>query len=99
MVPFLVALSVALAATGAAIPLLRRAQVLDVPYARSTHREVLPRGGGLALLLGLIYVPPLARVFGLAPLEPIHWMILAAFAPALLLLEEARKAALSLRGK
>jgi len=52
----------------------------------------------IALLLILIYVPPVASVFGLAPLAPVHWIILAAFAPALLLLEEARKVALSLRG-
>jgi hypothetical protein len=39
-----------------------------------------------------LYVPPLAAVFGLAPLGPWHWWLLAAFGPLLLVLEEARKA-------
>jgi magnesium-transporting ATPase (P-type) len=46
----------------------------------------------LALLLLLIYVPTLARVFGLSPLGLEHWAMLAAFAPLVLLAEEARKA-------
>lgn len=40
-------------ATGAAIPVLRRARVIDVPNLRSSHRDVIPRGGGVAVLLGL----------------------------------------------
>jgi calcium-translocating P-type ATPase len=46
----------------------------------------------LLLLLALIYFPPLADVFGLAPLEAGHWLLLASFGPILLLLEETRKA-------
>ena len=53
---------------------------------------LLAIGAELALLLALIYVPPLAAVFGLAPLSATHWFLLAAFPPTLLLLEEARKA-------
>jgi magnesium-transporting ATPase (P-type) len=45
----------------------------------------------VALLLLLIYAPPLAYVFHLAPLQPAHWLLLAAFGPILLILEEARK--------
>ena len=46
----------------------------------------------LGLLLLLIYVPSLQTAFGLAPLSPIHWLLLLTFAPGLLLIEEARKA-------
>lgn len=45
----------------------------------------------LALLAALIYVPLLAGIFGLAPLGLAHWLFLAWFGPALLLLEELRK--------
>jgi magnesium-transporting ATPase (P-type) len=49
-------------------------------------------GVEIGLLLALIYLPPLAATFGLAPLQPVHWLVLAAFGPLLLLLEEGRKA-------
>jgi magnesium-transporting ATPase (P-type) len=47
----------------------------------------------IALLLLLIYAPPLQSVFGLAPLGIGHWLLLAAFGPLLLVCEEGRKAA------
>lgn len=46
----------------------------------------------VCLLLILIYVLPLRTMFGLAPLAPIHWLLLLAFGPLLLLFEEGRKA-------
>ena len=46
----------------------------------------------LGLLASLIYIPPLQKVFGLAPLGPVHWLLLLAFPPTLLILEEWRKA-------
>jgi magnesium-transporting ATPase (P-type) len=46
----------------------------------------------IALLLLLIYAPPLQSVFGLAPLGIEHWFLLAAFGPLLLICEEGRKA-------
>lgn len=45
----------------------------------------------VAMLAVLIYVPPLAKIFELAPLSLPHWLVLATFAPALLFAEEARK--------
>ena len=48
----------------------------------------------VALLLALIYSPPLAKAFHLAPLAPIHWLVLAGFGLLLLLGEELRKLAL-----
>jgi magnesium-transporting ATPase (P-type) len=45
----------------------------------------------VGLLLLLVYSPPLAAVFGLAPLGPWHWLALAVFGPIVLLLEETRK--------
>jgi hypothetical protein len=47
----------------------------------------------ILLLLTLIYVLPLRTMFGLAPLDPMHWLLLLTFGPLLLLLEECRKAA------
>jgi cation transport ATPase-like protein/AMP-binding enzyme len=46
----------------------------------------------ITLLAALMYVPPLAAVFELAPLGPWHWLLLATFGPLLLLLEQGRKA-------
>jgi Ca2+-transporting ATPase len=46
----------------------------------------------IALLLLLIYAPPLRSVFGLAPLGIDHWLLLAVFGPLLLVCEEGRKA-------
>ncbi|MBI2158152.1 MAG: cation-transporting P-type ATPase [Candidatus Rokubacteria bacterium] len=45
----------------------------------------------VAVLGALILLPPLAWVFGLAPLAFAEWWILLLFPPAVLLLEEARK--------
>jgi len=45
----------------------------------------------VALLAALILIPPLAGVFGLAPLAPGEWGPLLLFPPAMLLLEEGRK--------
>ncbi len=45
----------------------------------------------VAILLGLILLPPLRHVFGLAPLSFSEWGILLLFAPTILLLDEVRK--------
>jgi magnesium-transporting ATPase (P-type) len=45
----------------------------------------------IVVLLLLIATPPLARIFGLAPLAFREWTILLAFAPILLACEEIRK--------
>lgn len=60
----------------------------------TTNRALLAAIGiELALLALLVYAPPLASVFGLAPLALRHWLLLAAFVPVVLFLEEGRKAA------
>ncbi|MEX1230227.1 MAG: cation-transporting P-type ATPase [Planctomycetaceae bacterium] len=43
------------------------------------------------ILLVLVYIGPLAKVFGLAPLQPAHWGVLFWFGPVLLFAEEVRK--------
>ncbi|MBI5232810.1 MAG: cation-transporting P-type ATPase, partial [Deltaproteobacteria bacterium] len=43
------------------------------------------------ILLVLIYTPPLARLFGLAPLTINHWLFLGFFPISVLMAEEARK--------
>lgn len=45
----------------------------------------------LGLLFALVYVPPLARVFGFAPLSPTVWLLLAPFPVVLVALDELRK--------
>ena len=39
--------------TALAIPLLRRAHVIDIPVGRSLHEHPIPRGGGLAVVLAV----------------------------------------------
>ncbi len=43
-----------LAGTAVAIPMLKRAQVLDMPSARSNHAAPTPRGGGAAMVLSAL---------------------------------------------
>jgi UDP-GlcNAc:undecaprenyl-phosphate/decaprenyl-phosphate GlcNAc-1-phosphate transferase len=54
----MIGLVVCLLSTVAALPLvlalLRRARVIDVPNQRSSHSHPVPRGGGLACLVGLL---------------------------------------------
>jgi Ca2+-transporting ATPase len=81
------------------------AQVGNAFACRSSHESIRQLGLGtnrtlllgigveLSLLLLLIYVPPLAAGFDLAPLRPVHWALLLTFGPLLLGLEEVRKAA------
>jgi magnesium-transporting ATPase (P-type) len=45
----------------------------------------------IGILVGLILVPPLRDVFGLAPLGVAEWGLLLLFPPAMLVLEETRK--------
>jgi len=45
----------------------------------------------LAIILSLIYIPFLARIFGLAPLVTREWLLLCAFPPLILMMDEARK--------
>jgi magnesium-transporting ATPase (P-type) len=79
------------------------AQVGNV-FACRTDRESLFRVGlwsnrfvllgiaaELGILAGLILVPPLADVFGLAPLRFAEWRLLLLFPPVVVLAEEARK--------
>jgi magnesium-transporting ATPase (P-type) len=49
-------------------------------------------GVEIALLAALIYAPPLQAAFGLAPLDVMHWLLLATFPLLLLAMEETRKA-------
>jgi magnesium-transporting ATPase (P-type) len=79
-------------------------QIGNAFACRSTHRSswqlgfatnrllLLGIGAEIALLVLIIYVPPLASIFGLAPLDLRHWALLLAFGPLLLALEEVRKA-------
>jgi hypothetical protein len=45
----------------------------------------------VAIILALIYVPPLARAFQHEPLPPIFWVGLACYAPILYSLDWVRK--------
>jgi Ca2+-transporting ATPase len=51
----------------------------------------------LALIVALVYLPPLQWVFGTAPLPAASWLFLLACTPALLLADEARKAVVRAR--
>jgi Ca2+-transporting ATPase len=80
------------------------AQIGNV-FACRTDRESIVRVGfwtnrlvlvgsivEVAVILGLITIPPLRHVVGLAPLAVREWGVLLAFPVVVLLLEEARKA-------
>jgi UDP-N-acetylmuramyl pentapeptide phosphotransferase/UDP-N-acetylglucosamine-1-phosphate transferase len=54
MTSFWVSLGTSLALTGLSVPLLRRAQFMDVPNQRSSHVLVTPRGGGVAVMLAVV---------------------------------------------
>jgi magnesium-transporting ATPase (P-type) len=45
----------------------------------------------LAIVLALIYLPPLNAIFHLLPLQPEHWLLAAIYPVCILLCEEARK--------
>lgn len=55
-----------------ALPALRRAEIMDVPNDRSSHGAPTPRGGGVAVLFGLI--TGLAAGW-LAGVEPDLWVL------------------------
>ncbi|HEU5315471.1 MAG TPA: cation-transporting P-type ATPase [Chloroflexota bacterium] len=46
----------------------------------------------LVVVAAVIYAPPLQWVFGTAPFAPAHWLFLFAWTPALVLVDEVRKA-------
>lgn len=60
MSEFLGALAVSLVLSGVAVPLLRRAQFMDVPNHRSSHTKPVPRGGGVSVVLTIVAVAALA---------------------------------------
>jgi P-type Ca2+ transporter type 2C len=57
----------------------------------SNRALVLGVLASLALMLALIYVPPLATIFGFVPPAAEHWAMLATFPLVMLLAEEGRK--------
>lgn len=59
MLAFFSALVCALVLTAVLVPLLRRAQFMDVPNHRSSHALPVPRGGGLAVVTALVAVAAL----------------------------------------
>jgi calcium-translocating P-type ATPase len=44
-----------------------------------------------ALILSIIYVPPLQKIFATAPLSPVQWLMLLVCPPLLLMADELRK--------
>ncbi len=56
------------------------------------NRWLLPGvGAELAILLAIVYLPPLQGVFMTAPFQPVTWLFLYSFVPVILVFEEARK--------
>ena len=70
MMPFLVALVAALCLTGALLPLLRGANVMDLPNARSSHAAPIPRGGGIAVYAALLVACAVAASVG----DDVSWV-------------------------
>jgi calcium-translocating P-type ATPase len=94
------------AATGACLAAIVLMQVANVWLCRSAHDSLFARGARpnrliywgiaseLALLAAILYTPWGNALFGTAPLPAPVWGFLLPFPFAMLLLEEARKAAL-----
>lgn len=55
------------------LPVLRRIGAIDNPNHRSSHTVVTPRGGGVALLLGIGCGLAVGSISGDHPLGPIDW--------------------------
>jgi Ca2+-transporting ATPase len=67
-----------------------RQSILSVGFF-SNHLRLWGIGAELAGIAALMYVPALQRVFSTAPLTGHEWLVLAAFAPVLLIADEIRK--------
>ncbi len=56
------------------------------------NRWLLPGvAAEIAILLGIVYLPPLQAVFSTSPFPPVYWLFLYSFVPVILLFEETRK--------
>lgn len=56
------------------------------------NRWLLPSlGAEIAILLGIVYLPPLQAVFTTSAFPPVTWLYLYSFVPIILLFEEGRK--------
>ena len=86
------------AATGLALGLLRRFGVQDLPNQRSSHSEVKPRGGGLAVLLVLVPAWLLAAEGFAVALPGFHWVLAGTLLiVAISLLDDLRSVPAALR--
>lgn len=92
---FVTALGVSLVGMTAVLPLLRRAQVMDVPNARSSHAAPTPRGGGIAVIVALLAASLVGTWLGLV-WEPVALFAVVAFA-ALGMVDDLRGLDVSVR--
>ena len=76
---FVTALAVSAIGMFFVLPLLKRAQVLDVPNARSSHVTPTPRGGGVAVIMAVLLASLLASAQGRA-LPAIPLLAIVAYA-------------------
>jgi hypothetical protein len=53
----------------------------------------------LTIITALIYVPVLANVFGLHPIEVKYWLLLVSFIPSVFIADEIRKLIIRLVNK
>jgi UDP-GlcNAc:undecaprenyl-phosphate GlcNAc-1-phosphate transferase len=70
------------------LALLRRLQLLDLPNSRSSHRRPTPRGGGIAVLLGMAGGLLTGQFYGY---QGAAWLLLPVAAYALLGLVDDRR--------
>jgi P-type Ca2+ transporter type 2C len=99
------------AATAAALAAVVATQVGNLfahRTERASLREVGWRGNRLlwigiasevAVILAIVYLPPLRAVIGTAPFPPWLWLVLLAAAPTLLFVDEVRKARVRRRAR
>jgi P-type Ca2+ transporter type 2C len=92
------------AATAAALAAVVTTQIGNLFAHRTERRSIVEVGpfsnrlvwvgiaSELAIILAIVYVPPVQRIIGTAPFPAWMWLPLLAVAPALLVIDEVRKA-------
>jgi magnesium-transporting ATPase (P-type) len=68
----------------------RSASLFQVGFF-SNRALIVGVAGSIALMLALIYLPPLAAIFGFVPPAPTHWVVLVTYPLVMIVAEEARK--------
>ena len=83
IVLILAAVAVVVAAlTGVVRHLALRHELIDVPNPRSSHQTPTPRGGGLAIVAGIVVAWVAAALIGAVPMNAVFVLLSRTWPPA-----------------